>query len=480
MNPPLNSRPATDNGLDWKTLPWVLMVLGALLLASQLLNPGQGQQAALTWYESSGLRQLEWNNYLSWLRFNGHAEQARRLEQQIASGNPHAYADALLSAQFEEDSNKRAGDFWSASQITQWKALREQIPQQLEQSPQYRWGLSAVDPRPSRFFTAPFTGGPLWLTLLALLCLGLVAVRLQRQLGTGRIVVIWLAGSLLSGAGYLLTVGTGQTPLFGAAPALMALLAAAAALSRQPIVLPLPAGKGEEDGEGEEKKEARSLTLPAWTPALLPLVLLTVITLTQAPMLPQLLSGLAAGLGGALLALLLQPPAATQSIMAESPAEPLNPELQQALTHGWDALGKLEGESAERHFREALKHQPDQFDALTGLFTAQLIQQPVSQDWHHTADCLFNHPASEPGQATQVAHLWKQYRQHQPEPLPEATLWQLVMTLTLAREFQQAEQLAMQHAEYSDEKERRKAALDYLRAALLKEGLYHRAKALPV
>lgn len=468
MNPPQN-RPAPDTSANHlKSLPWVLILLGSLLLASQFLNSGQGSQAALKWYESSGLRQLEWNNYLSWLRFNGNAEQAKTLEQTLASGNSHAYAPALFSPQFVADSEKRARDFWSQDQITQWKTLREQVPEQLAQSPQYRWGLPAAEPRPSRFFTAPFTGGPLWLTLLALLFLALIAPRLERQLGGGRILVIWLAGSLLSGAGYLLGVGIGQPPLTGAAPALMALLGAATVLSRQPITLSLPARQG----------DAKTVQLPFWSLAVLPLVLLVAITLAQSPMIAQLAAGLAAALGGALLALLLQPHG-TQQSLSETPSAPLNPEVQQRLSHGWDALGKLESETAERHFREVLASEPHQFDALTGLFTAQLSQRPLPQDWHQTADTLFNVTTTEPGQATQIAHLWKQYRQQQCDPLPEATLWQLVTTLTQAKHFQQAEQLAMQHAEYSDEKERRKNALRYLREALRKEGLSHRAEALP-
>ena len=468
MNPPLN-RPATDDatGFNWTALPWVLMVLGTLLLASQFLNSGQGPQTALVWYETSGLRKLEWNNYLSWLRFNGQAEQAKAFEQQISEGNPHPWGDALLSDQFVRDSDARANDFWSPDQIQQWRTLREQAHQKLEQSPLYRWGLSAADPRPSRFFTAPFTGSALWLTLLTLACLALVAHRLERQLGAGRLVVIWLAGSLLSSTGYLLAIGPGQVPLHGAAPALMAILAAAAALSREPIAITLPG-----------RKETRSLTLPAWSLALIPLALLIALTLTQPPMIASLSAGLLAALGGASLAVVLQP-RDREIAVSETDTALLSPEQQQAMAHGWDALGKLDGATAERHFREVLKSDLQQFDALTGLFTAQQVQQTPPAEWQQTAITLFNHPANDTGQAIQIAHHWKQYKQHPPAPLPEATLWQLVITLTHAREFQQAEQLAMQHAEYSDEKERRATALQVLRGALLKEGLTHRAKALP-
>ncbi|MQX53149.1 rhomboid family intramembrane serine protease [Alcanivorax sediminis] len=467
MNPSPN-RPATDaTKLDWKSFPWALMLLGALLLASQFLNPGKGQQTALSWYESSGLQQLEWNNYLSWLRFNGNAEQAKILEKQLSNGNPHGYAAAMFATQFVEDSDKRARDFWSSEQIEQWRSLRAQVPQQLENSPLYRWGLSAADPRPSRFFTAPFTGGSLWLTLLGLVGLAVVALRLERQLGAGRIVVIWLAGSLLSGAGYLMTVGLGETPLHGAAPAVMALLAAAAALSREPIHLTLPKGKTEQ----------LSLSLPAWIVSIVPLLLLAAIAFTKTPMFANLSAGLLAAFGGALLAVVIQPHESAEEV-PEQDAATINVELQQALTHGWSALGKLDGGTAERHFREVLKSEPEQFDALTGLFTAQQMQQPTPEDWHQTANILFSLQVDDAAQATQIAHHWRQYRQHAAK-LPEPALWQLVITLTAAEELKLAEQLAMQHAEYSDEQERRKGALGVLRDALLKEGLSQRANALP-
>ena len=469
MNPPQN-RPATDNspGINWKTLPWALMVLGCLLLASQFLNSGQGQQTALSWYANSGLQQLEWNNYLSWLRFNGNARQAKTLDEQARSGNPHAYASALLSPQFIEDSNKRAGDFWSAQQIEQWRTLRDQVPQQLAQSPLYRWGLPAADPRPSRFFTAPFTGGALWLTLLALFLLGLAALRLERQLGPGRVVVIWLASSLLAGAGYLIMVTPGQAPLHGLAPSIVGLLAATGALSRTPVVFSLPTGK----------TKRTTQTLPAWSLVLLPITLLAALTLSQPPWVANLSAGLLAGLGGALLAILIQP---RQNAAPETRqfGPSLSPDQQQALARGWDALGKLEGASAERHFQDALKTDPQLFDALTGLFTAQQMRQATEEDLQQTATALFSHNATDTGQATQIVHHWKQYKQSTAEPLPEATLWQLVITLTHAREFQHAEQLAMQHAANPAEKEHCKTALQILREALLREGLNHRAKALP-
>lgn len=467
MNPSPN-RPATEaNGRDWKTLPWVLILLGTLILASQFLNPGRSTQSALQWYETSGLRQLEWENYLSWLRFNGNAEQARALETQLASGNTHAYAAALLSEDFVKDSDRRARDFWSAEQIKQWSNLRSQVPYQLAQSPLYRWGLSAAQPRPSRFFTAPFTGSSIWLTLLSVAALAMVALRLERQLGHGRIIVLWIAGSLISGAGYLMLIGPGETPFHGASAPLMCLLGAAASLSRQPFNLILPKGKGQQ----------LNLTLPAWSLVLVPLVMLGAIAAFQSPLAANVAAALLAGIGGAILALLIQPQH-LEVVSVEDSGVASDPEQQLTLTRGWDALGTLDGVTAERHFRQALSSDPHHFDALTGLFTAQQIQQPVSAEWHQTAATLFSHDADEPGQATQIAHYWKQYKPHA-SALPEIVMWQLVITLSNAKEFALAEQLAAtQSTDEPEAEETRRKALEALRAALMSEGLTHRAKAI--
>ena len=453
------ARPKADTTL-WQRLPWVILTLALCLLAGALFNSGQGKQPALEWYAQSGLQQLEWDNYLSWLRFNGQGEQARRLEQQLSQSDRHAYAAALFAHDFVADSDARARDFWTVSQREQWKTLRSQVPAQLASSPLYRWGLTDQAPRLAHFFTAPLTGAPLWLTLLALALLVPLAAPLEQRIGHGKTLLVWIAGCLLAGGGYLLLAQPGQLPLHGAAPALLGLFGAAIASQKAALSLTLPGDNG------------KQLTLPAVTLWALPAALLGALSLQADPLLPTLCAGILALAGGALLVQILLP---RESFGASSTevTPVLTPTQQQELTRGWEALARLDGEAAANAFGNILESEPQQFDALTGQFTAlQLAQEELA--WQHLANTLFSHPADAPGQATQVSQCWKQFRQRSHTPIETQAGWQLVKTLTRAAEFQQAEALV----EQLDDHESRKSAVRTLRQALEKEGLSHRAKAL--
>ena len=170
----------------WRNGPWVMALVAIALIAGQLFNNANTPQPVLNWYSSSGLKNLEWNNYLSWLRFNNQSALSQQLEARAAM-EPHAYSAALFADDFVADSQRRAHDFWSPAETEQWKRLREQIPAQVATSNLYRWGLPNSSPRPARFFTAPFTGGSLWLTLAAVLLLAPQASTLERRLGHGRV-----------------------------------------------------------------------------------------------------------------------------------------------------------------------------------------------------------------------------------------------------------------------------------------------------
>lgn len=441
--------------------PWVMAVIALALLLGALLNPAQAPQPALGWYADSGLKTLEWDNYLSWLRFNGHGQLAGQLEQQLASGDAHAYSAALLSPVFIKDSDQRARDFWSQTQIEQWKALRQQAPEQLAASNLYRWGLADSHPRPARFFTAPLTGGSLWLTALAVLLLVPLASPLERQLGHGRVLTLWLLGSLLAGGGYLLLARPGQMPFHGATAALMVWYGAFLGLQgwRTTLSVWLPG------------KAWIRTALPTPVLAAIPLTLLGLLAWQSQPAMANLAAGVLALAGGILLVQIMGPAEPSQDIATSTP----DPQLQQALQRGWDALGRLQADAACDAFQQVLEQQPDHFDALTGLFSAHRMSQNTN-DWVHIAHRLFAHPAAEKGQPQQIGVCWQQFRQQQGAELPADIGWPLVATLTRAGDFSQAESLAAS----LDHHDTRKPVLQALREALHREGLGHRAKALEV
>ena len=456
---PLPPRSKADSIAMLANAPWVVAAIVVALLLGALLNPAKTPQPALGWYQHSGLQTLEWNNYLSWLRFNGQGKLAGQLEQQLAAGDVHAFSAAMLSPAFVTDSEQRARDFWSPAQRDTWSALRQQVPGQLAASNLYRWGLADSSPRPARFFTAPFTGGPLWLTALTLLALMPLASSLERTLGHGRVLTLWLLGCLLAGAGYLMLARAGQTPFHGATPALMVWYGAFLGLQgwRTRLSFPMPG------------RAWPTIALPTAALAIIPLALLALQAWQSQPATAYLAAGMLALGGGILLVQIMRPAEPAQDIEIVMP----DPQDQQTLQRGWEALGSLQPAAAIDAFQQVIERHPDHFDALTGLFTAHRMGQH-SNDWLHTAHRLFAHPATEKGQPQQVAGHWQQFRQQQGPTLPAAIGWPLVTTLTRAGEFAQAEALAAS----LDHHDTRKPALQVLREALLREGLGHRAKAL--
>ena len=461
MTTPITEQTTPDPApAAWRSAPWVMACLAIALLVGPLLNSANNTQPVLNWYQSSGLKALEWDNYLSWLRFNNQSALSQRLEQN-ADMDAHAYGAALFADDFVTDSKRRARDFWSSAEIEQWNRLREQIPVQVAASNLYRWGLPDNSPRPARFFTAPFTGASLWLTLASLLLLVPLAPTLERRLGHGRVFALWILGCLLSGFGYLLLASPGQIPFHGATAPLLVWFGAFFGLQRGALSLPVWHPK---------HKRWQRLSVSPYTLLPLPVAALAALALFSNPLLANLSAGLTAFIGGLLLVQIMRPqPVET----GQERHHTRDPQQLSSLTRGWDALGQLNGDAASAAFGQVLASEPDHFDALTGQFTAQKWLNDNAA-WTATAQQLFSHPATDKGQATQVAQCWQQYQQRGGAALPAVIGWPLLRTLTRAGEFQQAEKLARE----LDEHALKAGAIAQLRDALIQEGLAHRAKAL--
>ncbi len=315
MTKPTTAQTATDQAAPaWRNAPWVMAVLAVTLLAGQFFNNGNAVQPVLAWYQSSGLKTLEWDNYLSWLRFNNQSELSQRLEQN-ADMDTHVYGAALFADDFVTDSKRRARDFWSSAEIEQWNRLRDQIPTQVAASSLYRWGLPQGSPRPARFFTAPFIGGSLWLTLATLLLLVPLAPVLERRLGHGRVFALWILGCLLSGFGYLLLASPGQVPLHGATASLLVWFGAFFGLQRSTLQLPLWHPK---------EKQWQHLPVSPYTLLPLPVAVMAALALFSPPLLANLSAGLAAFVGGLLLVQIMRPQPAQSQQEDHKPPGPKN------------------------------------------------------------------------------------------------------------------------------------------------------------
>ena len=81
MTTPITEQTTPDPApAAWRSAPWVMACLAIALLAGPLLNSANNTQPVLNWYQSSGLKALEWDNYLSWLRFNNQSALSRSEE----------------------------------------------------------------------------------------------------------------------------------------------------------------------------------------------------------------------------------------------------------------------------------------------------------------------------------------------------------------------------------------------------------------
>ncbi len=460
MTTPITEPRTTDpTPTAWRTAPWVMACLAIALLASQLLNSATPSQPVLNWYQSSGLKTWSgtttspgfastikapchnaWNNTLTWTLTSTARPCSPRILSQTANTAP------MISGPQPRSNSGTA----CASN-----------PAQVATSNLYRWGLPDASPRPARFFTAPFTGGSLWLTLATLLVLLPLAPTLERRLGHGRVLALWILGCLLSGFGYLLLASPGQIPFHGATAPMLVWFGAFFGLQRDTLSLPFWHPK---------HKHWRHLPVSPYTLLPLPVAVLAALALFSDPLLANLSAGLCAFIGGLLLVQIMRPqPADTQQHNSHAP----DPQQLSSLTRGWDALGQLNGDAASTAFAQILATEPDHFDALTGQFTAQqLLSDNVA--CQHAADALFSRPAAGPAEAAQISQHWKQYRQRSYPSISTSTGWQLVHTLSQAREFQQAEALVKQ----LDKHDHGQDAIKALRQALEQEGLSHRAKAL--
>ncbi|EKF75757.1 hypothetical protein A11A3_02772 [Alcanivorax hongdengensis A-11-3] len=443
-----------------KRLPWITALVSLLIILGYLALPAaRAPQPVLDWYASSGLKTLEWQNYLAWLRFHGQSPLAASLEQQLATGDHHAYSAALLSPAFDADSRQRGRDFWSPADLERRQSLRDQVPLQLAASPLYQWGLPVQASRPARFFTAPFVPGSPWATFALLLWILPLAIWLEKRLGHGKQLTLWLAGSLLAGAGYLLLARPGQIPLHGAGPALMVWVGAFFGLQRRTLALPI--------WQPRQRRWQTRHVRPWWLLPLIP-AMLSLMLLYSSP---------ANSLAAAILALLGG--AAVVQLMRASDSEPqesdpfITPDPQQVstLSRGWQALALLNGPTARDSFQQVLAGDPAHFSALTGQFTALQLTGD-DNGWHQVACALFRHPASGKGEPQQVRHYWHQYQQRSQTPLPGTVGWALVATLARAQAFTEAEALA----ESLPAAEGRQQALAVLVEEFEKEGLGHRAR----
>ena len=217
-----------------RSLPWVLltvMLCYLLVLVTWQAREPEQRQELLSWYQESGLFEMEWDIYLSWLRFNGQRTKAQRFEQARADGELMTpFLDMAFNPRFEAENRDRGLDYWSPRRFDQWKDKRAAFKQRAKSLPSYFAGLRPSDPRPGRFVTWHFLQHGLIAWALMLVVLVPFAWPLEARLGKGPTVLLWLLGGVLAGLGPVWLFPRVYDPVIGSSGVISALIGGFASL----------------------------------------------------------------------------------------------------------------------------------------------------------------------------------------------------------------------------------------------------------
>ena len=453
-----------------RSLPWVtlaIMLVYLLVLLTYQSQEQQQRQALLNWYQETGLFSLEWDNYLSWLRINGRGDKAEALAEQRQAGNEiEPFLDMAFNPRFEAENRERGSDYWSREEFRHWKDQREAFRQRARELPRYFAGLIPSDPRPGRFLTWHFLHDGLMHWALCLLVLAPFAWPLEARLGKARSLVLWLLGGVAAGLGPVWLFPEHYQPVIGSSAVVSAWIGAFASLfarRRIPLGYLHP-----------RTRQTATLDLPALI--LLPLwVLFPLYAFMRTDDGMLLLSAQLFGLaGGALLAQLIQDTGMQQR---EADTEDEQDRARaRTLTEGWDALARFEFSDAEKHFLQAREDQPDDFNALSGLFLVRKVH-PEAESFQATLRELLQRPPSDADEGRQREQLLLQLvREERLPALPEALQLEIAWLLARAGNPQQAEPIVADALERQSEAPQVARALHALAEAWEKKGDSARAE----
>ena len=144
----------------WRTLPWACLAFFLAYLTIFLVyqrDESQKQLELAQWYQQSGLFELEWENYISWLRISGQVAKAEELEAAKQDKDTLTVFRAMaFDPSFERENRLRGDQYWNVDQRIAWENTREQFRQRADSLPSVRFGLNPQAPRPSTYLTWHF------------------------------------------------------------------------------------------------------------------------------------------------------------------------------------------------------------------------------------------------------------------------------------------------------------------------------------
>ncbi|MFN3712620.1 MAG: rhomboid family intramembrane serine protease [Alcanivoracaceae bacterium] len=396
-------KPATEKtGL--KSAPWVILGFFLVYLLVNLTlqsDEAERQQVLANWYQQSGLFELEWENYISWLRISGRVTKAEQLEAARSAGDRVTVFRAMaFDPAFERENQLRGDQYWDYEQMTQWRTTRDTFKQRANELPGVKAGLNPSAPRPSTYLTWHFLHENLVIWLVALLVMLPFAWPVEAELGHRRVAVLWMVAGVISGLIYVAFMSSRYEPLTGSTP-----MAA--------VVIGMYLGlfglrKLDFLWFDPRQKAFRTTALPAVIIAPL-FVILPVYEFLAGGHAGHVwlaqLGGLIAGAGLVHLARQAEVKGAEQQV---DESEESDRQLRMQLTSAWASMSAMAFRDAEQQFEAALKLDPSQFLPLTGLYQIRKLK-PDSDLFRQTATRAFMADIRETDELRQQFTLYRDY-----------------------------------------------------------------------
>lgn len=479
----LPERQTGPASLPWLCYVWLLVSL-VLLLTWQREQPAHLDQLHRD-YVASGLLDAELPVYASWLRMKGDIRMAYDLEQARAADDTRTVFDRMafdpaFDAMLDGDTSR----YWSADEKRRWREYKAAFQNLTARLPRERAGLNPAQPRPASFLTLHLLSPSYLLWLVCALALLFPAWALEGSLGRRRMLILWPAAGILAALLTALLLRPDHTVVAGGhilVSAAVGLYLGYFGLRRVPVLMP-----GKSPASSTRQWPAAVFALP-W-------LLVPAATVASGQHWIAPLTGLLSGL--LLVQLVRVPgldalPGATDRT-EQTTALPAN--IGEALTLGWEALGRLAFPDARQHFTRALTlidALPDaspllqtraRFDALSGLF--QLEKLDLGNTHDITADIttdLLSLPVDDPDQRRQQHRYWREAREAQGDTqvLPAPAARQLAARFASIDAVSDAEALLSGLPEPEDEQDSaaHQQALRALADAFTARGQLSKAKA---
>ena len=215
-----------DRKLDWRQPPLATLALGLVtVLVFVLLQPGDGprHRDAMTYYQESGLKALEFARYREEL---ADREPDHWLAATAIEDIPPATAFWTITQDADFAGRLARGEVITPDDAAylDWRADRLGLESRLDTVTFWRFGLRPGDLRPEALLTHVFLHGDVLHLLGNMLFLVALGMLVEAAIGCQRMLALYLLGGVLVGAADLVLTPERMIPGVGASGAIAVLM----------------------------------------------------------------------------------------------------------------------------------------------------------------------------------------------------------------------------------------------------------------